>query len=239
METALFTNISDELIFDPNHKSGKNWMFRLWMNYYRREFGNNIFILYIKYINDPCPDILNYPKMRKIWVKRRHYHKVKDEAIKYQTDLLKHFQVVVHADFDEFIIPAEKSLKEYISSFKQPDVLCNGYNVIHFKGEPEFDFKKPILRQREYWRKGKIYCKPAISRHPLQWTGGFHKAKNMLNPVIDPELYLVHMKWASNAWLYEEIFEEFYGTGLFYTNLEPIPDNMRDRLILNDHKILL
>lgn len=109
----------------------------------------------------------------------------------FQKQLLESYKNVLFVNVDEFVV-AKPTLKKYIKSCNKEFVRCTGFEVLHMKNEASYDPMIKVLDQRCFWYKNTVYNKPLLSQSPIEWTGGWHNAKNFnVNP--DPELYLIHL----------------------------------------------
>lgn len=165
---------------------------------------------------------------------------IRDTAQKYQKMLLEKYEAVIFTDVDEIIVPNQQSGFETLNDFmihflnsKETNWRVTAYSLIHLpdQHEPKFDFNKNIFEQRMYWYRDQVYDKPLISKIPLQWIYGFHKAANM-NPTPHPHLILIHlhqfdldwylkrhMRWAKDYKVREEDKKKSYNSHYRETDL--------------------
>jgi hypothetical protein len=112
-----------------------------------------------------------------------------------QHDLIDRYDVVVHADSDEIIVPDPNwgTLDDYLCRFDEEWVSCVGREVLHqLDSEPPIDLSRPVLHQRGTWYINPLYDKPLIAKVPMRWGPGRHRpADGPMNR--DPDLYLVHL----------------------------------------------
>lgn len=118
--------------------------------------------------------------------------------------LLETYDYTIFVDVDEFLIPDPArftGLKEFLARRPKRDVIAAmGLNVLHdTRGESSLDFSRPILAQRQFAKFVPIMCKPAIKRVPANWIGASHGVDRPY--VIDPGLFLLHLKFADRATL--------------------------------------
>lgn len=92
-----------------------------------------------------------------------------------KTDLLKKYQYVVYADYDEIIY--------YPGGFdallhkNQEYFTTRGYEVVqNRKAEGPIDWNRPILDQRKYWYRCESFDKPLITQIDFTWAAGNHSA---------------------------------------------------------------
>ena len=119
----------------------------------------------------------------------------RDVVQRYQHELVDRYDVVLCTDVDEIVAPDPRScdLGEYIDGFVQDFVTCQGYEVLHERGEePSFDDSTPVLGQRSTWYFNPMYSKSLLARVPMLWHGGFHQQVDGMQH-DDPRLYLIHL----------------------------------------------
>jgi len=161
----------------------------LWKNHYSKYYDHIEIML-----DDTPPGDNIYEK----------FHFITPELEKKQSELLKEYNVVSYMEVDEFLIADPdkyKDLREYIDKFqdqKEDMATATGFNVVETPGELPIDWDKPILSQRKYWTKSKFYSKCAMSRVMNGWKDGMANPSGG-KPEADPDLYLVHMKYADSG----------------------------------------
>lgn len=112
--------------------------------------------------------------------------------------LLTAFDVVIVTDVDEFLVPdpaRHDGLLGYLTARVDTDVIAPvAVNLLHAPAlEPALDSGRPLLEQRRFVKWAPGMCKPLVKRVPATWLQGFHGIKAPY--VIDPELYLIHLKY--------------------------------------------
>lgn len=112
--------------------------------------------------------------------------------------LLACFDVVIFTDVDEFLVPDPAryaGLFDYLTARADTDVVAPvAVNLLHAPAsEPAIDPSRPILEQRRFVKWAPDMCKPLVKRQPATWLQGFHGIKAPF--VIDPELYMIHLKY--------------------------------------------
>ncbi|MCM8776432.1 MAG: hypothetical protein NC930_08840 [Candidatus Omnitrophica bacterium] len=181
---AVFTMVRDEGVFLP-----------IWLRYYSRVFDpDDIYVL------DHLTSDGNIERAREIasfQVVSLDYPSYNDFAWYTQTvkdkqrELLKYYDIVLFTEPDE-IVYHTRGLGVYIEGFRKNAIRCFGYEIFHkMDEEPPIDLTCSILSQRKYWWMRRHWNKPLLSRVPLNWIPGFHRASNCFE--IDPELLLVHL----------------------------------------------
>lgn len=171
-----------------------------WIQYYGAELGEENLFVYMDGIDQPIPE--HAGKANVIHRERVVEHVVAAEKRRLgflsdvAADLLNTYDIVIGVDADEFLVVdpnCGKSLKEYLSEIEiSPCVSGLGMDIgQHLENEPELDYKKPFLEQREYAYLSSRYTKPSVISKAVQWGSGFHRVKGH-NFHIDPNLYLFH-----------------------------------------------
>lgn len=118
--------------------------------------------------------------------------------------LLAVYDVVVFVDGDEFLIadPARyDSLLDLLATRADREVLAPmALNVVHHLDvEGALDPDAPVLGQRQFAKFVPLMCKPAVKRVPAQWRFATH---GIMAPfAVDPDLFLVHLKFFDRDWL--------------------------------------
>lgn len=95
--------------------------------------------------------------------------------------LLRSFSFVCFSEVDELVLPVDgTNLNEFINQRDDRVYRACGYSVVHaYPNEPDLDWHKPILRQRQNWYPSLLYSKVCLSSFPLFFKYGFHKAHNV------------------------------------------------------------
>jgi hypothetical protein len=102
-----------------------------------------------------------------------------------QRNLLAGYEYVVFTDCDEFIVPTDCTLREFIDKADQPAYRCTGWDVVEDKmfGSPGF-------------------FKTLITKIPLTYCDGYHYSTPTFRERADLELYHLH------ALSYEELWQK-------------------------------
>ncbi len=184
---CVFTFVRNENVFLP-----------IWLKYYSRFFsGEDIYIL------DHSSDDNSITECRKRYnfnhtvIPFTSYNEQlkTDTARKKQAELLNSYEYVLYADADEIIVPNPRKyqgLYDYIKRFNGDYCFCKGYDLVQTEYEAPINGDIPILQQRKYWSFSPNYCKPLLSRIPLNWEIGFHSATN-IKERRDNNLWLLHL----------------------------------------------
>jgi hypothetical protein len=76
----------------------------------------------------------------------------------------------------------------------QPIAITRGYNLHHdVRTEIAYDPARPVLSQRRIMKRASSMDKPLVSRVPLSWIPGFHRAYE--GGVKIPGLFMLHLRW--------------------------------------------
>jgi Glycosyl transferase family 2 len=180
---AVVTLVRDEDVFLP-----------IWLRYYRQFFApQDIYVL----DHGGADKLADQFEFTRIPIQQPVFGaEWQREVIQYhQHDLVDRYDVVLFADADEIVAPDPRSgdLGDYLDSFDQDYVTCQGYEVLHaVDDEPAFDVTRPVLSQRSSWYRNDVYSKSLLARVPMLWHLGFHHRFD-LKQNIDPTLYLIHL----------------------------------------------
>lgn len=164
-----------------------------------------------------------------------YWREVSEQKIE---ELLQTYDIVLFALTDEFIVPKDKTLREYLRQMMKGYARCTGYEVVE-KQESPLDLEKPILMQRNWWVPYKAWNKPLITRVPLKFTQGWHMLANEETYQDgDPNLLLIHLKRADFALFikrwnnhgFTDIHEAHTIFHEFDDMLEQIPKDIKDKL---------
>jgi hypothetical protein len=112
------------------------------------------------------------------------------------SSLLEWYDFVVHADVDEIVVadPAQHaSLTAYCESCRYDVVTAIGFNILHTGDDLPIDPTVKVLEQRKWICFSAAMCKPTLTRRPLVWYAGFHRAQDV-EPTFDG-LYLFHLRF--------------------------------------------
>ena len=121
--------------------------------------------------------------------------------------LLAVYDYVVFVDVDEFLVtdPAVyPTLPDLLEDRGRPEVVgVTGLNLVHVpSAEPEpLDLGRPLLEQRRFAKFTPLMCKPSIKRVNAGWGVASHGINAPY--VIDPELFMLHLKFADRSRLAE------------------------------------
>jgi len=121
--------------------------------------------------------------------------------------LLAVYDYVVFVDVDEFLVTdpsAYPTLPDLLEDRGRPETLgVVGLNVVHVpSAEPDpLDLSRPLLEQRSFAKFTPLMCKPSVKRVNAAWTSSSH---GLMAPyAVDPELYMLHLKFADRSRLAE------------------------------------
>jgi hypothetical protein len=178
---AVFTIVKNESFFLP-----------IWLKYYSTYFrADDIYVL-DNGTTDGSTTRIQAQVIQRPSGFDFDVHFLRDTVQAFQAELLASYQVVVFAEADEIIVPARPGeFARHVDA--HPTVSCNGFEVVHNHPlEPSIDWVRPLLRQRAIWVPRPDFCKPLVSRVPLQWEFGFHSCEPFAP--WDPTLTLVHLR---------------------------------------------
>ena len=87
-----------------------------------------------------------------------------------------------------------KDLSEFLALNDKDMIRCSGREVIHMvRDESNFVLDQLVTDQRNYWfDNDEVYGKVVLSKVPLDWAIGWHRAKNF-HGEVDLDLSLVHL----------------------------------------------
>lgn len=118
--------------------------------------------------------------------------------------LLAVYDVVVLVDGDEFLIADPdryEGLVDLLAARADREVLAPvALNVVHhLDTEDGLDPGEPVLGQRRFAKFVPLMCKPAVKRVAAPWRFATH---GIMAPFsVDPDLFLVHLKFFDHDWL--------------------------------------
>lgn len=191
MKIAAFTIVKDEKEFLP-----------LWINYYKK---NADYILILDHETKDGSTTNLDVDVKKIKNEYIYDHEWLLEQVKNtQQQLLKEYDVVIFAEVDEFLIPTQTTLKEYIIQNKDKKaIMATAFDVYQEKDEDTVKFNNQALLQRRNMTYSYDMCKVLISQIPIEWDTGFHNANNLLEIEEDPNLYLIHIHRLNKDYAYQ------------------------------------
>jgi hypothetical protein len=120
--------------------------------------------------------------------------------------LLWVYDFVAFVDADEFLIADPdkfRDLLHFIAERREASVIAPmALNLVHCTAvEPDLDPDRPILDQRSFAKFVPLMCKPAIKSVAAEWRESSHGI--MAPYAVDPELFLLHLKFADRNVLRE------------------------------------
>jgi hypothetical protein len=194
---AVFTIAQDEPEFLP-----------LWLQHYKKHFAlSDIYVL-----DHVTPDpknsarrnhaICDAQRVRPNAVYRDQafdHRWLRDTVQLFQRYLLQSYRWVLFAEVDEFVMPRDLSVN--MCSWLEngggtSDVVrCAGYEVVHKWQEEttKLELTQPLLHQRQWYYRSRVYSKPVLSSVPLNWVVGFHDLCEEAGPEADESLLLLHL----------------------------------------------
>ncbi len=198
MRNAVFTIVQDEPVFLP-----------VWLRHYSKFFeSENIHIIN----HQSTPE--NYDKLQAL---KDEYGFVEQNVFNdtafdhewlckmiadYQHWLSHSYDCVLFCEADEIVTPKDGDLIGYIDNMERSCITTTGWEIVQRKkGEPTWNPDEPIIHvQRRFWTRHEKFNKPLLSRKPLEWIAGFHKAKHRMGEHYidmkiprDDDLLLIHL----------------------------------------------
>jgi hypothetical protein len=174
--------------------SRENW-FPKWYSYYAEHFGEeNIFI----HTFDNVRHEFSSCSLKNLRVIGSSYNDdLRMRAINESVyHLLSVYDVVLRVDTDEFVVADPnkwKNIRDFVLNFDEPYMTARGFDVLHMPGDPQLDFSRPILMQRQHAFALHAMNKTCITRTPMRWGRGFHYCSRA--PLLG-DLFLFHTKRA-------------------------------------------
>ena len=106
---------------------------------------------------------------------------------------------VIFVDADEFVVPHPergRSLTQHLAHRSNDPILgVLALNVLHdATTEGPLDFTRPLLEQRCFAQFAPLMCKPVVKQVDTPWGHSSHGIRGPFR--IDPDLYLLHLKFA-------------------------------------------
>jgi hypothetical protein len=195
-KTAVFTLVQNDSTFMAR-----------WLNYYGTYF-DDVFILDHNSVGDAL-DLLDHARQVRAEVITVHHEHSYDAAWMawvvrhFHTFLLQSYDLVGFVAIDEFLVPREGTLGDWLTRFRETKSLQSqerwvaraaGYEVVHHRDqEPPLNWEAATwLTQRKSWYPCQMYSKPVIATEPIFWAPGFSNASNVPD-AVDNELLLVHL----------------------------------------------
>ena len=188
-----------------------------WVDYYGRQFGReHLYIL--SHGGDPehariCEgaNLIRIPRDPTMWRMERRRWGINTQ---FSAGMLRYYNWFIVGDVDEVVIvdPAvAPDLVTYLARYNKerttPKSLCPfGIELVHnpeVEPEPLTD-DAPILAQRRVFRANANYAKPCVLHKETGFTVGGH-ANSHQPRVLDPHLYLVHLRFFDHAMVTERL----------------------------------
>lgn len=181
-ETAAFTIVKDEKEFLP-----------LWVNYYKNHV-DHLYVLNHDTIDDSIKNLPSFVKVIDVHNEYVFSHNWLNKTVKdFQTELLKQYDIVLFAEVDEFLVPKEGSLKDYIKEFRESDDLFRRSLGITLIDNGQFNKYNCILTQKTSGFYEPVFNKTLLSKISLDWDIGFHTIR--MDNLVDDNLYLIHLHY--------------------------------------------
>ena len=170
-----------------------------WIEYYGAQVGRENLLVLDDNTTDGSTDGLPCPSYRlppAPW--KRDWGRTRLDLVNgLASGFLACYDVVVHTDVDEFLLPDPAryaGLRDYLAQREEPVLAPVAVDLLHHAAsEPELDPERPVLEQRQLVKFVPENCKPLLKRLKAPWGPAFHAVKAPFT--IDPELLLVHLKY--------------------------------------------
>jgi len=177
---AVFTICRNESLFIP-----------IWLRYYRQHYQDrDIYVLDHESTDGSTDNMPNRVVVKNTLTQDNDW--LIKVTCDFQKQLLGLYKNVLFVNVDEFVVPKQQTLKEYVQNLSEEYIRCTGFEVLHMRDEAAYDPLMNVLDQRRFWYKNTVYNKPLLSQSPIEWTGGWHNSKNF-NVAPDPFLHLIHL----------------------------------------------
>jgi hypothetical protein len=169
----------------------------IWLSHYGSALGHaNLFVIDDGSTDGSASDRDSYNYLRK----ERSVFDEDDRALlisEFHKQLLNVYDIVIYTDVDELIVVDPKlgvSLAGYLARDDFDYKTTVGFNVLHdVKSEPSISLDRPLFAQRRYVQFSIGYCKPAVSKVPMNWGAGFHFNRGRPHK-FDVNLLLFHLR---------------------------------------------
>lgn len=196
MSQAVFTIAQDELDLLP-----------LWVAHYRAYAPNSeLYVLDHDSVGDAAY-YLEQIKQDGVHVVPVHHAESFDydwlaRAVEdFMRFLLRSYATVCFSEVDELLLPlpsAHSTLDGFNTAHSDEVVRAQGYCVVHDRAkEPDVDWSRPVLLQRQHWYPSSRYSKICVARTPVFYSAGFHSAYNVPSSLpVSSSLLCVHLHQA-------------------------------------------
>ncbi len=180
----------------------EDYFLKLWVSYYEQFVPREHIFIVVDGLDSTLPDgldgcqILTFPRSEvgEGWDKKRW-----EFLSSLATMLTRRFEVVVGGDVDELVVldpqygndPINHVLTRTTTNVISPFAI----EIIHRVDlEQPLSIEHPVLSQRRYGRINFTYCKPCITRVPINWSIGQHYA-DYPELTLSDELFLFHLRF--------------------------------------------
>jgi hypothetical protein len=119
----------------------------------------------------------------------------------FQRFLLTQYRWVMHVDSDELLVHrgGHAGLRARIEDSAYGPIVrpAEAYELLdHTGGTSPVDFGKPLSLQRHVVNVAPDYRKPILGCEQISWCIGFHQALETSRMMVDPDLVLIHARYA-------------------------------------------
>jgi hypothetical protein len=106
---------------------------------------------------------------------------LRQTVMSFQVRLLRRYRCVVFAEIDEMLyctrMPLNLLIDEFLEDKLSDYITCRGYEVVQYGEELPLTATDTIFSKRKHWfANSASFDKTLISKVPLNWCNGFHKA---------------------------------------------------------------
>jgi len=180
-------------------------MLRKWVDHYGGQLGMDHLVVIDDSSDDGSTDALEC-RVERIAPITEEFEPARMRIVSEVADrLLRRHDAVIFADADEFVVADPRryaGLREFVAARKgRQAVGVTCLNVIHHTPtEGPLDFSRPFLDQRVLAKFAPLFCKPSLKMVKNPWAVASHGIRGA-DFVVDPELYMFHMKFADRGHL--------------------------------------
>ncbi len=170
-----------------------------WLDYYTKELGSTNCIIVDHSSTENFRQLIHNYDIGIINLPRNFLDEIQmaDFISCLATSLLKFYDIIIHTDIDEIIIPSPNKyngLVDYFSKNEHNTYTCVGLNVVNeIYQENPYNNEIPLFDQRQYVRFFSPMCKTVAIRQPVHWSPGYHGLNLEIN-FHDYNLFMFHMR---------------------------------------------
>jgi len=183
MTKSIFTIVKNERFFIEK-----------WHEYYSKHFESKDIYVLDHDTTDGSLDDLKCNIIRISNVTTFDHVWLREQVQNLQRELLKLYDIVVFAEVDEFIIPINDTLTDYLKDFYVSEddyVTCTGVELLHSNAFYESGKILDVKRQMRF--NPRFMNKTLITKVPLNYAKGFHEHDKPNK--VDSGLILLHLHY--------------------------------------------